>query len=459
MAFSLFKKRETADIIFANGKIYTLDNEEPVTSGVCIKDDKVLAVGDSQVLLEEFLSDDTLTIDLEGKVLTPGMIKAPSNMVMDVFKSSMAFLQDKNEVDEILAEIKKHLEDKEGFLGYGLKASLLKNTEPEKFREILDGISPDKPILLITEGGFQVLLNTISLETAKAQAEEEGVLQITLPYVINVLGLVDYDKVLEEVLKASKEYCKRGYTSVLNLNTPDYFSGLFNELLVTLYQEGFIKQRFYGSLLVDKDVNNKSLLNKLLHNKTLTNEMEGLVNFTTLHLRENVSEEEDYRLSKERLEDMILSTSERGFNIFVEADTDEFLEETITSMDKALSKGFRKSRFTIMTDLKLTADLEEELSSLHEIVIMPREDIKAYKTMEEFLHKKIREPYLLISDEPLIVEEGAKADFTIFDKEPNLDNPKVIMTMLNGDIVYEKDDDQEDWFLEFQELHHMMEEE
>ena len=186
MAFSLFKKRETADIIFANGKIYTLDNEEPVTSGVCIKDDKVLAVGDSQVLLEEFLSDDTLTIDLEGKVLTPGMIKAPSNMVMDVFKSSIAFLQDKNEVDEILAEVKKHLEDKDGFLGYGLKASLLKNTEPEKFREILDEISLDKPILLITEGGFQVLLNTISLETAKAQAEEEGVLQITLPYVINV---------------------------------------------------------------------------------------------------------------------------------------------------------------------------------------------------------------------------------------------------------------------------------
>ena len=270
---------------------------------------------------------------------------------------------------------------------------------------------------------------------------------------------MDYDKVLEEVLKASKEYCKRGYTSVLNLNTPDYFSSLFNELLVTLYQEGFIKQRFYGSLLVDKDVDNKSLLNKLLHNKTLTNEMEGLVNFTTLHLRENVSEEEDYRLSKERLEDMILSTSERGFNIFVEAGTDEFLEETITSMDKALSKGFRKSRFTIMTDLKLTADLEEELSSLHEIMIMPREDIETYKTMEEFLHKKIREPYLLISDEPLIVEEGAKADFTIFDKEPNLDNPKVIMTMLNGDIVYEIDDDQEDWFLEFQELHHMTEEE
>ena len=46
MAFGLFKKKHTADIIYMNGHVYTQDPAFPWATAVACKDGKVIAIGD-----------------------------------------------------------------------------------------------------------------------------------------------------------------------------------------------------------------------------------------------------------------------------------------------------------------------------------------------------------------------------------------------------------------------------
>ena len=68
MAFGFFKKQAVADIIFMNGKVYTQNPEQPWAEAVAVVDGEILAVGDTEEIMEDFEGDDTEVVDLEGGV-------------------------------------------------------------------------------------------------------------------------------------------------------------------------------------------------------------------------------------------------------------------------------------------------------------------------------------------------------------------------------------------------------
>ena len=65
--------QETADVIYKNGKIYTVNEDQPWAEAVAIKDGKFLAVG-WNVKIEALRGVTTEVIDLEGKFIMPGII-------------------------------------------------------------------------------------------------------------------------------------------------------------------------------------------------------------------------------------------------------------------------------------------------------------------------------------------------------------------------------------------------
>nr|MBP9643266.1 amidohydrolase family protein [Budvicia sp.] len=64
---------QLADVIYFNGYIYTADAQDSIVEAIAIACGKVLACGTSQQL-ESYANEQTLKIDLHGKMMMPGII-------------------------------------------------------------------------------------------------------------------------------------------------------------------------------------------------------------------------------------------------------------------------------------------------------------------------------------------------------------------------------------------------
>jgi predicted amidohydrolase YtcJ len=68
---------QTADLVFTNGKVITVDSRNTVTSGVAVKGNRIVAVGD----VAAWRGPNTQVVDLKGRALLPGFIDAHSHVV------------------------------------------------------------------------------------------------------------------------------------------------------------------------------------------------------------------------------------------------------------------------------------------------------------------------------------------------------------------------------------------
>ncbi len=72
-----------ADVVLYNGKIHTVDKNDPsysIVEAVAIRDGKFLAVGDSRKMLA-LAGPQTLRVDLAGKTVTPGFVDTHSHQM------------------------------------------------------------------------------------------------------------------------------------------------------------------------------------------------------------------------------------------------------------------------------------------------------------------------------------------------------------------------------------------
>ena len=70
---SLALAQGEADIVFTNGKIYTVNKKSPFTEAVAVKDGKFMEVGSAKDI-EKFVGKRTRVVDLGGAFAMPGFI-------------------------------------------------------------------------------------------------------------------------------------------------------------------------------------------------------------------------------------------------------------------------------------------------------------------------------------------------------------------------------------------------
>ncbi len=187
LLFSCFEKEamEQADIIYSNGKIYTVNEKQAWVEAVAVKDGKILLVG-SMAELEAVRGDSTTVVDLEGKFVMPGIVDAhihPMDVYIDETSGNLLF-SDQLDAEGVAAAIKKFAADnpdKEWIHGkkYGLGTfpggKLTKNW--------LDQVVPDRPTYIIDETGHNGGANSKALEIAGITADTPN----------PPLGMVDKD--------------------------------------------------------------------------------------------------------------------------------------------------------------------------------------------------------------------------------------------------------------------------
>ncbi len=64
---------ESADLIFRNGKVITLDTMNSIAEALAIKDGRILATGTDEEI-SQYAGERTEVKDLRGRAMTPGLI-------------------------------------------------------------------------------------------------------------------------------------------------------------------------------------------------------------------------------------------------------------------------------------------------------------------------------------------------------------------------------------------------
>lgn len=155
-----------AELLLLNGKIYTLNNTQPVAEAVAISEGKIISVGNSSELKNRFNVEKV--IDLKGSVVIPGLIDAHAHMFGfgQMLNSLMlAGVTSANEISEMVKEKSKTIPTGEWLYGRGWDQTLWSEKKfPNK--DLLDKAAPDNPVILGRIDGHAIWVNSRTLEMA-----------------------------------------------------------------------------------------------------------------------------------------------------------------------------------------------------------------------------------------------------------------------------------------------------
>ena len=174
----------SADTIYTNARIYTVDPEQRWAEAVAIEDGAFIAVG-TAAEVATFAGDDTRVVDLEGKMILPGLFDSHIHLENfyrgEKIADRVLSLPPVTSTDEIAAAISEFAAkrpDLELIFGMNLPNELFPGSSPTK--EFLDAIVPDRPVVLITASGHEALINSVALElngiTNETADPEHGVI-------------------------------------------------------------------------------------------------------------------------------------------------------------------------------------------------------------------------------------------------------------------------------------------
>jgi predicted amidohydrolase YtcJ len=168
--------------------------------------------------------------------------------VLQVFSHCSLYLSNKATREEILEELKAYIErtpSADSYFGYGFCMRLLEGHTMEEAAALLDLVHRKTPIVLLSDGGNGVWLNTVAIEAVRQSAEKDMIQNINLPYILFSVAPFDNAALEKEAILLGEKYKRLGFTSVLSCGEPDYMQGIYQQCLVDLYQCETHLQRFF----------------------------------------------------------------------------------------------------------------------------------------------------------------------------------------------------------------------
>ncbi len=170
---------ETADMVFTNGVVYTVNEAQPQAEAVAIKGNKIMSVGTNSEI-EALVGDKTEVVDLEGKMMLPGFVSGHDHLVGAGWLLAGVKLTDARNQEELLKLIKDYADsnpDLEYILGNGWN---FEQMEGRPTAAMLDAIVPDRPVILTDYTCHEAWLNTAALKLGNVTKETPDILPGTM---------------------------------------------------------------------------------------------------------------------------------------------------------------------------------------------------------------------------------------------------------------------------------------
>lgn len=167
------QKAEEADLIFTNGIVYTVDENNPKTEAVAVKDGLILAIGTTEEMLAH-TGDRTEVIDLQGKTMTPGLIESHAHLMgigYNKLELDLMYVKTYDELVEKVGEAVAKAKPGDWITGRGWhqdKWIEKPETMVKGFQtnDKLNEVSKDNPVFLRHASGHASFANAKALEMA-----------------------------------------------------------------------------------------------------------------------------------------------------------------------------------------------------------------------------------------------------------------------------------------------------
>jgi predicted amidohydrolase YtcJ len=165
---------QSADIVFKNGFVLTIDSLNTKTEAIAVKNGKIIFVGDNDAV-KNFIAEKTKVIDLNGKMILPGFIDSHAHPISSYRYFYELNLYGLKSSEEIQQAIKKYLSEHpeaKYVKGRGWSNTDFPKNGPDK--KIIDDVVKDIPVSFSSEDGHSKWVNSKTLELAGITSETKN---------------------------------------------------------------------------------------------------------------------------------------------------------------------------------------------------------------------------------------------------------------------------------------------
>lgn len=209
--------------LWMNGAIYTVNDKQPWADAMVIEDGYLVYVG-NEAEAKEWVNANTKIHNLQGNLVLPGLHDVHLHPMEASSEEVKCILDSAESVPQWVAEIKqceRQNPNDEWLLGWGhsILTLLESATEP---RQLLDGISSDRPIAIMEETSHSMWVNSAALTQLKLDGKilkqdisGGAVLLIDQQHSIGVLLDGAGDLAFDMAMKETSQRLDRNYEALL----------------------------------------------------------------------------------------------------------------------------------------------------------------------------------------------------------------------------------------------------
>jgi predicted amidohydrolase YtcJ len=220
---------------FINGKIYTVNQQQPLAEAVVVENNKIVFVGSNEDA-EKFIDASTEVIDLKGKLMLPGFIDAHLHMIAGGFYINQIDLRPAKSGDEFKKILKDYVDKNPNkWITQGRWDNEKWDDKTLPTKDWIDDFSQTTPILIKRIDGHLALANSYALKLAgitkttpdpvggliikdQLTGEPNGLLKdLAIDLIDDVITEPSLDDYKEAGVAALNEFKKYGITSVQDI--------------------------------------------------------------------------------------------------------------------------------------------------------------------------------------------------------------------------------------------------
>ena len=153
------------DIIFINGKILTMNPEQPTVEALAIRGDKILLAGTEAEVREVVYKPEM--IDLQGRCLMPGFHDSHVHLTYHGFEIDQLHLSEAKTLGaalDLIAERARNTPEGSWITGAGFLMARWGLNSLDK--SILDKVAPHHPVFLKSQDHHSSWVNSLALQKA-----------------------------------------------------------------------------------------------------------------------------------------------------------------------------------------------------------------------------------------------------------------------------------------------------
>jgi predicted amidohydrolase YtcJ len=238
-----------ADLILTNGKVWTVNPNQPQAEAVACTGNRIVAVG-SSASIRKLAGPNTRTVDLAGKLVVPGFNDAHVHFYLGGTRLSSVQLRDARteaEFSDRIRQFAAKLPPGRWILGGDWDHE---NWTPARLptRQLIDGAAGNHPVFVNRLDGHMSLANTAALKTAgitrdtpdppggaivrDASGEPTGVLKdAAMDAVERVIPEPSDDQIADAIRAAMRYAAENGVTSVQDMSASPEILHAYQRLL------------------------------------------------------------------------------------------------------------------------------------------------------------------------------------------------------------------------------------